>query len=148
MPSKSPKPRGRPAKPIPSTLADEVIAWVEAGKPLAEWCRLPGKVTRGAVYQWIDKDKEFAARFARARDTGYDVIAEDTAELAELKPGTFVDAAGNERIDPGYVQWQRLRVDTRLKLLAKWSPAKYGDKQSVEHSGGVSINVITGVPDA
>jgi hypothetical protein len=125
-----------------------VIAWIEAGKPLAEYCRLPGKPALRTVYDWKEKDEAFAARFARARDIGYDIIAEDTAQLAESKPGVFIDAAGNERIDPGFVQWQRLRVDTRLKLLAKWSPAKYGDRQSVEHSGGVSINVITGVPEA
>lgn len=146
--AKSGRPRGRPPEPVPAHFADEIIAWIEEGKPLAEWARLPGKVSRRTVYEWIDKDENFASRFARARDKGFDVIAEDTAALAESMPLTYTDAAGNTRVDPGAVQWHRLRVDTRLKLLAKWSPGKYGDKQAIEHSGGVSINVVTGVPDA
>lgn len=137
---------GRPPQPVPATLADEVIAWIEQGKPLAEWCRQPGKVTRGAVYLWAEKDPLFAERLARARDRGCDEIAEDTILLAESKPLTYVDAAGNERIDPGAVQWHRLNVDTRLKLLACWNPKKYGSKVGVEHAGGININVTTGVP--
>lgn len=127
--------------------ADEVIAWVSAGKPLAEWCRLPGKVDRSTVYRWSEKDADFAQRFARARDIGYDEIAEETVALSETMPGTFTDAIGNERVDQGSVQWQRLRIDTRLKLLAKWSPSKYGDRVALDHAGGVNITVVTGVPE-
>jgi len=138
--------RGRPPAPVPAALADEVCEWIAQGKPLTEWCRIPGKAGRTTVYDWAEKDKQFAERLARARDRGCDVIAEDTARLAESMPMTYMDAAGNTRIDPGAVQWHRLRVDTRLKLLACWNPAKYGTRAAVEHSGGVSISVVTGVP--
>ena len=37
----------------------------------------------------------------------------------------------------------RLRVDTRLKLLAKWCPKRYGDKLDVEDSGNLTVNVFT-----
>lgn len=40
----------------------------------------------------------------------------------------------------------RLRVETRLKLLAIWNPKKYGPKAVTAHEGNVSLNVITGVP--
>ena len=30
------------------------------------------------------------------------------------------------------IQRSKLRVETRLKLLAKWSPEKYGDKKQVD----------------
>ena len=36
------------------------------------------------------------------------------------------------KIDPGFVQWKRAQVDTRLKLLACWNPKKYGTKQTVD----------------
>lgn len=144
----SSKKRGRPIKPVPQTQADEVIAWIEQGNNLSDWCRLPGKVDRSTVHRWAEKDTEFAQRLARARDTGCDEIAEDTVRLAASKPMTYVDAAGNERVDPGAVQWHRLQVDTRLKLLACWQPKKYGNKVGVEHAGGININVTTGVPEA
>jgi hypothetical protein len=31
--------------------------------------------------------------------------------------------------------------------LSKRLPKDFGDKAQVEHSGGVSLNVVTGVPD-
>jgi hypothetical protein len=33
-----------------------------------------------------------------------------------------------------------LRVDTRLKLLAKWNPKKYGER--IEHTGDLSIKTV------
>lgn len=142
------KKRGRPPEAVPAAMADEVIAWISAGKPLAEWCRQPGKAGRTTVYDWVEKDPAFAERFARARDSGCDEIADETVRLAASKPMTYVDAAGNERVDPGAVQWHRLQVDTRLKMLACWNPKKYGSKVGVEHAGGVNITVTTGVPEA
>jgi hypothetical protein len=49
-------------------------------------------------------------------------------------------------LDQVEVAWRRLQVDTRLKLLAKWNPKKYGDRQQLDHGGNISIVVNTGVP--
>lgn len=83
----------------------------------------------------MDKDKDFDARIARAREDGYDVIADECMRLADTKPADQVE-----------VGWRRLQIDTRLKLLAKWNPKKYGDRVGVDHAGGVTLNVTTGVP--
>jgi len=104
---------------------------------MREWCRLPGKPHFTTVYDWMDRDEGFSLRIARAREDGYDVIADQCMALADDEPR-----------DQVYVAWRRLQVDTRLKLLAKWNPKKYGDRQAVAHEGGVTLNVITGVPDA
>ena len=56
---------------------------------------------------------------------------------------TIADTAPSDSVA---VQWQRLRIDTRLKLLAKWNPRRYGDRVGLDHTGGVAIRVITGVP--
>ena len=85
----------------------------------------------------MDKDEQFGLRIARAREDGYDRIADQCVELADLEP-----------TDQVQVGWRRLQVDTRLKLLAKWNPKKYGDRQQLEHQGGVSIVLKTNVPDA
>ena len=72
---------------------------------------------------------------SRAREDGQDVMSEECKELADIPPE-----------GPQDVAWRKLQIETRLKLLAKWNPKKYGDRQQVDHGGGVSINVITGVP--
>ena len=45
------------------------------------------------------------------------------------------DAAGNTRRDPAFVAWQKNRAETRMRLLAKWAPRKYGDTQKLELTG-------------
>jgi hypothetical protein len=107
------------------------------GKPLRERCRQPWNPDWRTVYHWMDKDEDFVARIARAREDGHDVIADQCVTLADTQP-----------LDQTEVAWRRLQVETRLKLLAKWNPKKYGDRQQLEHGGGISLNVITGVPDA
>ena len=113
-----------------------LLRWIAEGKTLREWSRQPGNPAWRTVYHWLDKDQEFVARFARAREDGYDAIAEECRTLADTPPQDQVE-----------VQWRRLQIDTRLKLLAKWSPNKYGDKVGIEHGGSVTINVVTGLPD-
>lgn len=116
-------------------MLDELLEWIASGQTLREWCRQPGKPSHTTVYNWLDSNNEMALRFARAREDGHDAIAEQCRHLADLPPQDQVE-----------VQWRRLQIETRLKLLAKWSPSKYGDRVGIEHGGGIVMNVITNVP--
>jgi hypothetical protein len=102
-------------------IIEEIIDGVANGVPLREVCRRDGMPNWRTVYDWLEADEEFAARFARARDIGFDAIAEDILQNVDSVP-----AQGE------YIQRSKLQVETRLKLLAKWSPKKYGDKQTVD----------------
>ncbi len=79
------------------------------------------------MYDWLDKDKEFAARFAQARDVGADVIAEEALSIIDTFPIEAVSDSGS-RLDSAHVAWLKNRAEMRLKLLAKWNPKKYGDR--------------------
>lgn len=127
--------RGRPVEPIPTAAADELIAWIEQGKTLREWCRQPNNPPWRTVYNWLDKDEEFAARLARARQRGLEALAMECQHIAD-----------ENCIDQVDVQRNRLRIETRLKLLAIWDPKRYGPKSAIDHGGSVQLNVITGVP--
>lgn len=48
------------------------------------------------------------------------------------------DGKEYEGIDTEHIQRSKLRVETRLKLLAKWNPKRYGDRIDVT-SGGEKI---------
>lgn len=87
------------------------------------------------VYDWINSNPDFAARIAQARETGYDAIAEEAMAIADEPPPSTQFGT----TDGGAVQHAKLRIETRLKLLAKWSPKKYGDKQQIEHSGQIDV---------
>lgn len=133
-------PSGRPIEPVPQDLADEIVEWIGEGKTLREYCRQDGKPAFRTVYDWQDKDELFAARIARAREDGYDVIAQECLEIADdgtndWETRTNKEGSEYQAVNPEVVNRSRLRVDTRLKLLAKWNPRKYGDKIHQEVSG-------------
>lgn len=144
--SKKPKDkptRGRPSLYTPER-AEEICEWISQGKTLRDWCRQSGVKNR-TVYEWREAHEDFAARFARARDLGFDALAEETLAIADDTTNDFVtatDASGKdyEKFNAEHVQRSKLRIQTRLDLLAKWDPRRYGNK--IEHSGTVGTYVV------
>ena len=135
---------GRPPEAVPQEFVEEIIAWVSEGKTLREYCRQEGKPAWRTVYGWMDKDEQFRARFARAREDGADAIAEEGLQILE----TFPLATGQDgKLDSAHVAWLKNRFEGRMKLLAKWFPQRYGEKVNLQHEGGVTLNVVTGVSD-
>lgn len=124
---------GRP-KQDPATndaAKAEIIAGISAGIPLAEICRRPGMPTISGVHFWRDQDPAFAERFGRARDAGYDVIAADCLRIADtplIGEEETEKPSGVEVKRGDMLGHRRLQIETRLKLLAKWDPRRYGDK--------------------
>ncbi len=114
--------------------ADEVIQALSNGIPLAQVVKKIG-IGLTTWYDWTYADAELAERFARAREAGHDVIATDALAIADEPPPT----TQNGGTDSGYVAWQKNRIWTRLQLLAKWDPKRYGDKVTV---GGDANNPI------
>ena len=140
---------GRPPEPVPQDKADQIIEWISAGKTLREWCRENG-LHYSTVYLWMEKDEEFAQRFARARDIGHDCIADECMEIIDTPPERILTEQG-DKVDPGFVVWMKARAEERRKLLAKWNPKKYGDKVDVTSDGkavGLAINIDLGKEQA
>lgn len=149
--SGEPKKMGRPKRVplVDPVIAGEVCAWIAEGKTLRDFCRQPGKPCRATIDAWRQQDDEFASRVARARDIGYDMIAEECAAIADTQEfgETITDGDDGRKVVTGDMLGHRkLRVETRLKLLACWDPRRYGQKAQVEHAGGISVQVVTGVP--
>lgn len=119
-------------------IADEICNRLAEGEPLRQICRDEHTPAWRTVYAWIQADKDFAARIAHARDAGFDAIAEEALEIANTP------VVGEETEDDGeklkvkrsdMLGHRKLQVETRLKLLAKWSPKKYGERIATELTG-------------
>ncbi len=117
-------------------LATEICERLSCGEPLRRICRDAG-VSWAAVYAWIKADADLAARVARARDLGFQALAEEALEIADTpvfgtvkthKPDGAVEVREEEML--GH---RKLQIETRLKLLACWDPKRYGNK--VVHGG-------------
>jgi hypothetical protein len=115
-------------------VIERLLGGIADGKTLRALCREDGMPNWRTVYDWIEADAELAAQVARARELGFDAIAEDVFDIAD---GT--------RASSEHVQLSKMRIDTRLKLLACWSPKKYGNKQTVDvgNKEGETLKVET-----
>lgn len=80
--------------------------------------------------------EDVSLAIAQARENGEDMIAADCLNIADdnSKDTRFTEA-GVEVVNPDVVQRAKLRIETRLKLLAKWNPKKWGDKVDVTSAG-------------
>jgi hypothetical protein len=126
------KPRkkiGRPSKYTPE-LAAEICERLSNGEPLRQICRDDHMPAWQKIYEWMGRDEALSGAIARAREQGADAIAEEALEILDSPPEYVLTKQG-EAVDSGYVTWQRNRAEMRLKLLAKWHPKKYGDRQII-----------------
>lgn len=128
------KKRGRPSK-FSEKFAAEICERLSGGEPLRSICRDDHMPQWQTVYRWMEQFPEFSNRIARARDRGFDAIAEEALEIADTPvEGQRVETGkdGKKVVREDMLGHRKLQVETRLKLLAKWSPKKYGDKQTID----------------
>lgn len=109
--------------------ADAICKRLSKGEPLTQICRDEGMPAKRTVSDWRKAHKDFDEAFLEARDEGFDAIA---ARLRCTARGKISDDGGDST---GDVQRDKLIIDTDLKLLSKWDPRRYGDKQTLEHTG-------------
>lgn len=111
-------------------ITQTVLDGLRKGTPLTVICDEPDMPCDDTIRVWAEGDEELARAIARARETGFDRIAMDALAIAdETWNDTKVSEEGREVPNSEWITRSRLRVDTRLKLLAKWDPKRYGDKQ-------------------
>lgn len=139
--AKPKRPRGGQTIRTPA-IEDEVIAWIESGQTLRAFCRQPGKPSRRAIDDWRSLDTAFAARFARAREIGFDVIAEEALAIADTPQAgkvVTVDKDGKKTVTEDMLGHRKLQFEARLKLLSKWDPKRYGDRLELDHTGTIEL---------
>lgn len=125
-------------------LQDEIINRLSNGEPLRQICRddhMPNWVT---VYRLMDASPEFTQRIAHAREIGEEAISQDILNIAD----TPLEGIETEESENGIktkrgdmLGHRKLQIETRLKLLAKWNPKKWGERQTVD------MNVTNPVAD-
>jgi len=102
------------------------------------------------IRQWAsDPDHPFSPMYARAREVGYQKLADELFSIADdsrndwmqirAKNGEMIEVVNKEAIERS-----RLRVDTRKWVLSKMLPKIYGDKLDVsaKHEAGDSFKAI------
>jgi hypothetical protein len=135
--------------------ADRICELLADGWSLRQACRGPGMPSERTVRDCARDEKHpFAPQYARAREVGYHMMADELLEIADDARNDWMNretANGTIRVvDPEVVQRSRLRVDTRKWLLSKALPKIYGDKIEATHTldaGQAFLQVFKAISD-
>src|SRR5262249_10197588 len=84
-------------------IEEAILDRLRDGETLREICKSAGMPRESAVRAWASEDTSFAEKYRRARELGYQKMADDLLEIADAKTG-----------DP---HRDRLRVETRKWIL-------------------------------
>lgn len=155
-PAKAKKPAkvGRPSKCTPAVVA-AICSRLSKGEPLAAICRDEGMPHDSTVRDWAEKDTAISRDIARAREAGEEWLLAECLEIADDSRNDFIERKADEgdekalamRENGEVIQRSKLRIDTRLKLLAKWNPKKWGERLDLNHAGKVTLEQLVAGTD-
>lgn len=129
-------------------VIDEILSRMSAGETLASICRQDGMPTPTAWNMWCRADEDLLIAHGRARAEGFDAIAEDALAIADDNSRDTIQTEHGEIMDKEWVARSKLRVETRLKLLAKWDPKRYGERLALAGDEGSPLNITVSKDDA
>lgn len=135
---------GRPSKRTPEIIAT-VIEGLRRGTPLTVICAAADMPCDDTVRAWAEADQQLSRDIARAREIGFDQIALDALNIADTPQEgvrTTTDEDGEvKEVREDMLGHRKLQVETRLKLLAKWDPKRYGDATMLKHANADGENL-------
>jgi hypothetical protein len=125
-------------------IADPDRLWVEVtqeilgGKSLRVIARERGyPVLRFAA--WVTEDGARAQEYERLLALRGDELAHEALAIADATENgveTTTYADGSQQVkESDMLGHRKMKIETRLKLAAKWDRERYGDKLDVKHSG-------------
>jgi hypothetical protein len=142
----------------PSTFTEEIglsiCERIADGQSLRSICRLLDMPAQSTVFKWLSENTKFSEQYAHARDAQADTLSDELLDIADDGSNDWMDRLNGkgevigQMVDNEAINRSRLRVDTRKWIASKLKPKKYGDKIDHEHSGSLSLTVLTGVPGA
>lgn len=138
--------KGRPTKHS-KELANQICDHIASGLSLRRIAELPGMPNKSTIIKWAIEDVNgFSDQYANARRIQAESLADEIFDIADDGTNDWVEkqddngGTGDSILNHEHMQRSRLRVDTRKWYLSKVLPKVYGDKQQVEHSGGVTVD--------
>ena len=130
-------------------LAEEICDRLATGESLFAICKTQGMPTEKTVRMWAEtRPQSFGAKYTRARELGYDSVAEQVIALGTAREECI---GPDGYIDNGEIQRLRMLSENRKWLLSKMLPKRYGEKVTQEitgEDGGALITRIELVPVA
>lgn len=117
-------------------IVEAICERIAQGEPLRKIVKSEGMPHEVTVFRWLEKDEEFRAQYALARERQADFYADQCIEIADDgRNDTYELDDGSQHVAHDHIQRSRLRVDTRKWYASKLYPKKYGDRNTTELTG-------------
>lgn len=109
-----------------------ILLEIEEGASLRSILRRDDMPSQRTFFEWLKDDEEKVKQYARAVDIRTELKFESIEADYMEEPQRD---AKTGKIDTGWVQLQRLKIDAKKWELGKLKPRKYGDKLDVTSAG-------------
>ena len=128
------KPKSTAGRPTiySEELIERICEQISNGKSLRVVCRAKDMPSMSTVMVWLGENDEFSEQYRKATGQREDFHFEEMMEIADKVLPESAEVAK-----------AKLQIDTRKWVLSRMNPKKYGDKQQMEHSGDVAVNMIS-----
>lgn len=136
--------QGRPSS-YTQEVANAICLRLENGESLRAICSDEDMPARTTVHRWLDANENFRSQYARARDKGLDMLADEIIEIADTPQEGETETSkewGTEVKKGDMLEHRKLQVDARKWYLSKLAPKRYGEKLHTEHSGEIGITQL------
>ena len=124
-------------------LADEICHRLSLGESLRTICKDKAMPSMATIMRWLNEIEDFENKYMRARAFQAHVWIDEMRDLSTSEPERNPVTGA---LDSASVNHIRNQVSTLQWLAMKLNPKRYGDRTAVEHQGGISLTVVTGVP--
>lgn len=123
---------GRPTD-YTQDLAAEFCARIARGESVRKVCEADDMPSRTTVFNWLHEHSEFVDQYTRAKEDSAEAMAEEIMEIVD-----------DAKEDKNALMKAKLRADTRMWLMTKMKPKKYGPKVDVTSDGKALPSPIYG----
>jgi hypothetical protein len=127
---------------------DSVLESLKTGLSLRKSCEAVS-LAPSTFLGWIDADSSLGEQYARARQAGYSLLADELIAIADEKDVEVRYDGEDVKLDLSStgVARNRLRVDTRKWMLSKMLPKIYGEKLETTVKGELKVVSATELTD-
>jgi hypothetical protein len=126
------------------TIADSICELIQQGQSLRSACA-ENQIAPSTVLGWVSAYSTFSEQYAKAREIGYKLLADEILSIADEKDVEVKYDGDDVKLDlsPTAIARNRLRVDTRKWMLSKMLPKVYGDKLELSGNKESPLEVVS-----
>jgi len=121
-------------------IFNEICDLIASGLSLRKAIAKRKAIKKTTFLDWCKTDEEKADQYARAiedrTELKFESIEQDYLEEPQRDSETG-------RIDPAWVNLQRLKIDAKKWELSKLMPKKYGDRLELDNKHSGELNIIS-----